>query len=42
MSEARPPDRDERPLKELVSDVTSQLQALVRKELELAGAEIKA
>ena len=41
MSEARPPDRDERPLKELVSDVTSQLQALVRKELELARAEIK-
>ena len=31
----------ERPLGELLSDVTSQLQALVRKELELARAEIK-
>ena len=41
MSAARPPDGDERPLKELVSDVTAQLQALVRKEMELARAEIK-
>lgn len=41
MSAARPPDGDERPLKELVSDVTSQLQTLVRKEMELARAEIK-
>ncbi len=41
MSAARPPDGDERPLKELVSDVTTQLQALVRKEMELARAEIK-
>ena len=31
----------ERPLGELLSDVTAQLQALVRKELELARAEIK-
>lgn len=31
MSPQRPPDRDERPLSELVSDVTSQLQALMRK-----------
>ena len=42
MSTARPPDRDERPLSELISDVTAQLQALVRKEMELARAEIKA
>ena len=41
MSAARPPDGDERSLKDLVSDVTSQLQALVRKEMELAQAEIK-
>ncbi len=41
MSPQRPPDRDERPLSELVSDVTSQLQALMRKEVELARAEIK-
>ena len=31
----------ERPLGELLSDVTSQLQELVRKEIELARAEIK-
>jgi hypothetical protein len=31
----------ERPLAELFSDVTSQLQALVRKEIELGRAEIK-
>ncbi len=41
MSPQRPPDRDERPLSELVSDVTSQLQALMRKEVELARTEIK-
>ncbi len=32
---------DEKPLGELLSDVTSQLQQLVRKEIELARAEIK-
>ena len=32
---------DERPLGELLSDVTSKLQALFRKEVELAQAEIK-
>jgi Putative Actinobacterial Holin-X, holin superfamily III len=31
----------ERPLGELLSDVTTQLQQLVRKEIELARAEIK-
>ena len=31
----------ERPLGELLSDVTTQLQQLVRKEMELARAEIK-
>jgi putative superfamily III holin-X len=31
----------ERPLGELLSDVTSQLQLLVRKEIELGRAEIK-
>ena len=31
----------ERPIGELLSDVTTQLQQLVRKELELARAEIK-
>jgi CHASE3 domain sensor protein len=41
VSPARPPDRDERPLSELVSDLTSQVQALVRKEMELARAEVK-
>ena len=41
MSPERPPDRDERSLSELVSDVTSQVQTLVRKEMELARAEIK-
>lgn len=41
MSAPRPPDRDERPLSELLSDVTAQLQALVRKEMELARAETK-
>jgi hypothetical protein len=41
MSTARPPDRDERPLSELLSDVTAQLQSLVRKEMELARAETK-
>jgi uncharacterized membrane protein YqjE len=41
MSPDRPPDGDERSLSELVSDVTSQLQTLVRKEMELARAEIK-
>jgi hypothetical protein len=32
---------DERPLGELLSDVTSQLQALLRKEIELAKVETK-
>ena len=32
---------DERPLGELFSDLTSQVQALVRKEMELAAAEVK-
>lgn len=32
---------DERPLGELLSDVTSQLQALMRKEIELAKVETK-
>ena len=41
MSTPRPPDRDERPLSELLSDVTSQIQTLVRKEMELAQAEVK-
>ncbi len=31
----------ERPLGELLSDVTTQLQQLVRKEMELARAEVK-
>ena len=31
----------ERPLGELLSDVTTQLQQLVRKEIELGRAEIK-
>jgi hypothetical protein len=33
---------EERPLSELLSDVTSQLQQLVRKEMELARVETKA
>jgi membrane protein implicated in regulation of membrane protease activity len=41
MSPERPPDRDERPLKELLSDVTTQLQTLLRKEVELAKTETK-
>ena len=41
MSPRRPPDLDERPLSELISDLTSQLQELVRKEMELARAETK-
>jgi ABC-type multidrug transport system fused ATPase/permease subunit len=36
-----PPPDDERPLGELLSDLTSQVQALVRKEMELAKAEMK-
>lgn len=40
MSTMQPPD-DERPLGALVSDLTAQLQALVRKEMELARAEVK-
>jgi cobalamin biosynthesis protein CobD/CbiB len=32
---------EERPLGELLSDLTSQVQALVRKEMELARAEVK-
>ncbi|MGI9032472.1 MAG: phage holin family protein [Acidimicrobiales bacterium] len=32
---------EERPLGELLSDLTSQVQALVRKEMELAKAEVK-
>jgi hypothetical protein len=32
---------DERPLSELLSDLTSQVGQLVRKEVELASAEIK-
>jgi hypothetical protein len=42
VSPERPPDRDERSLSELVSDVTSQLQTLMRKEVELARSEVKA
>ena len=38
---APPPEREERPLGELLSDVTSQLQQLVRKEMELARVETK-
>ncbi|HEX2272986.1 MAG TPA: phage holin family protein [Acidimicrobiales bacterium] len=41
MSPERPPDRDERPLSELLSDVTTQLQTLMRKEMELARTEVK-
>ena len=40
VSPTRPADRTERPLSELLSDVTAQLQALVRKEIELGRAEI--
>ncbi len=36
-----PTPDDERPLGELISDLTSQVQALVRKEMELARAEVK-
>jgi hypothetical protein len=32
---------DEKPLSELLSEVTSQLQQLVRKEIELGRAEVK-
>ncbi len=41
MSPQRPPDRDERPLGELLSEVTTQLQTLLRKEVELAKTEMK-
>lgn len=41
MSPQRPPERDERPLGELLSEVTTQLQTLLRKEVELAKTEIK-
>ena len=40
MSPMPSPD-EERPLGELLSDLTSQVQALVRKEMELAKAEVK-
>jgi len=36
-----PAPDDERPLGELLTDLTSQVQALVRKEMELARAEVK-
>jgi len=36
-----PPPDDERPLGELLADLTGQVQALVRKEMELARAEVK-
>ena len=38
---AAPGGREERPLGELLSDVTAQLQQLVRKEMELARVETK-
>jgi F0F1-type ATP synthase assembly protein I len=38
---ARSAASEERPLGELLSDVTSQLQALMRKEIELAKVETK-
>jgi CHASE3 domain sensor protein len=41
MSPQRPSERDERPLGELLSEVTTQLQTLLRKEVELAKTEIK-
>jgi CHASE3 domain sensor protein len=41
MSSQRPSERDERPLGELLSEVTTQLQTLLRKEVELAKTEIK-